>query len=121
MQSSRRATIGSLMLSASLFGGALGLAAPGHADSTSDSFLKALSNAGISSPDPQRAVEIGQSVCPMLSKPGQNAADVASKVADSAGMPLGPSTMFTGIAITIFCPALVSKLGNDVRLPIGGR
>jgi hypothetical protein len=35
---------------------------------------------------------------------------VAAKIADAGGMSLGPATMFTGIAISLFCPAAVSSI-----------
>jgi hypothetical protein len=85
-----------------------------------DAFISALSQAGVAGFDPAQAVAVGQSVCPMLAEPGQNAADVAAKVAESGGMPLGPATMFTGIAISTFCPAMVARLGEGapVDLPL---
>jgi hypothetical protein len=113
--------LGSLMLSAGLLASPAQVAAPGRADSTSDTFLNELTRAGVPIPDRGRAVEMGKSVCPMLATPGQNFADVAAKVADSGGMPLGPSTMFTGIAISIFCPAMMSRLGNGQLPVLGGR
>ena len=58
---------------------------------------------------------MGQSVCPMLAEPGQQLADVAANVSDAIGKPLGPATMFTGLAITMFCPAAVASLANGVR------
>ena len=48
----------------------------------------------------------------MLADSGQSAADVAAKVADSGGMSLGPATMFTGIAISMWCPGAMARLGN---------
>ena len=99
---------------------AVALPAPAHADTTGDEFLGALTNAGIGSADPAAAVELGRSVCPMLSEPGQTAADVAATVADTGGMSLGPATMFTGLAISIFCPAMVSSIGNGSSpVPLG--
>ena len=88
------------------------LAAPAQADPTGDAFLGALTNAGISTADPANAAALGQQVCPMLAQPGQTAADVAAKVADAEGMSLGPATMFTGIAISLFCPTAVSSIAN---------
>src|SRR5882762_11078400 len=85
-------------------------AAPAQADTTDDAFLSALTNAGIGAADPTNAAALGQQVCPMLAQPGQTAADVAAKVADAGGMSLGPATMFTGIAISLFCPAAVSSI-----------
>lgn len=88
---------------------ALTVAAPAHADGDND-FLSALQNAGVPANGDMAA--LGRSVCPMLSQPGQDAADVAARVADTAGMPLGPATMFTGIAISMFCPAAVAGIGD---------
>src|SRR5277367_1495530 len=87
-------------------------AAPAQADPTSDSFIDALTQAGVGMADSDDAVALGQSVCPMMSEPGQNMADAASKVADVAGMPIGPATLFTGLAISTFCPGVVSSIGD---------
>jgi hypothetical protein len=98
-------------------------AAPAQADTTDDAFLAALTDAGVGTADPADAAALGQQVCPMLSEPGQTAADVAAKVADAGGMSLGPATMFTGIAISMFCPAMVSSIGNGqspIPLPFLG-
>lgn len=95
-------------------------AAPAHADQADDAFLSALTNAGVGTADPANAAALGQQVCPMLAQPGQSAADVAAKVADAGGMSLGPATMFTGIAISLFCPAAVSSIANGQSpIPLG--
>ena len=44
----------------------LPLVVPAHADTTADDFLGALSSAGITNIDPGSAVELGQSICPLL-------------------------------------------------------
>ena len=102
---------------AGLLATALLTAAPSGADPVDDAFLTALDSANIAMTNPQEAVALGQSVCPMLSQPGQTAADAAAKVADTAGMPLGPATMFTGLAISAFCPSAVASLGSG-QLPL---
>ncbi len=94
-------------------------AAPAQADPGSDDFLSALTNSGLTGLDPSTAVDVGQSVCPMLAEPGQNLADVAAQVSDAIGRPLGPATMFTGLAISMFCPAAVSSLAHG-QPPIAG-
>lgn len=84
-----------------------------HADTGADVFLAALGDygfAGLGGLDPASAVRVGEAVCPMLAEPGQNMADVAADVADALGRPLGPATMFTGLAIQIFCPRAVTAL-----------
>ncbi|WP_179471531.1 DUF732 domain-containing protein [Mycolicibacterium vinylchloridicum] len=95
-----------------MFAGAMALAAPAQADTTSADFLNALTSAGITGIDPGQAVELGQSICPLLADRSQNTADIASTVADRLGRPLGPATMFTGLAVSFFCPRAVADLAN---------
>lgn len=110
------ATVGSLIVSGGFVAAATGLAAPAQADSTTDGFLNALTGAGLSNIDPANAVSLGQSVCPMLADSSQTTADVASKVADAGGMSLGPATMFTGIAVSMFCPAAISRISDPATI-----
>ncbi len=113
MKRTRTASLASLAISAALTGVALTVGvAPAQADPETDSFLSALSDSGITGIDPATAVSVGQQVCPMLSEPGQQVADVAGRVSESIGRPLGPATMFTGLAITLFCPTAVSSIAN---------
>lgn len=114
------ASVASLALSVGIMGAAASLAAPAQADPGSDAFLGALTSAGLSGIDPATATSVGQSVCPMLSEPGQQMADVAAGVSDALGRPLGPATMFTGIAISMFCPGAVASLANgQTPFPMG--
>ena len=118
MKRYRIASVASLAVSAGLMG--LALAAPAQADPETDAFLSALTNSGITGVDPATAVSVGQQVCPMLAEPGQRMADVAAKVSESIGRPLGPATMFTGLAITLFCPGVVSSVANGQSpIPLG--
>jgi Protein of unknown function (DUF732) len=86
--------------------------APAQADPGDDAFLSALTSAGLTNIDPAIATSVGQSVCPMLSEPGQQLANVAAEVSDAIGRPLGPATMFTGLAISLFCPSAVASFAN---------
>ena len=97
------------------------LAAPAQADPSTDAFLNAVSGAGLGgSTDPSNLVAVGQSVCPMLSEPGQNAADVAAQVADTTGMSLGGANMFTGLAISFLCPRVLESVGSgESPIPLG--
>ena len=118
------ARVASLVVSAGLMGAAVTVgAAPAQADPGADAFLTALTNEGLTGIDPATAVAVGQSVCPLLVEPGQNAANVAAEVADAIGRPLGPATMFTGLAISVFCPGAVAALANGqspLPLPLLG-
>ena len=105
-----------LALSAGLLTAAGVAASPAQAEPVDDAFLSALTDAGVTAMDPGSATALGQQVCPMLAAPGQTAADVASKVADVGGMSLGPATMFTGVAISMFCPVMMSSIGSGGSL-----
>lgn len=123
MKRHRIATVASLVVSAGLIGAATAVAAPAQADTGTEVFLRALADRGLIGIDPAYAIAVGQSVCPRLVEPGQAAADVAADVADAIGRPLGPATMFTGVAIAIFCPGVVAALANGqspVPLPLLG-
>ncbi|WP_163697865.1 DUF732 domain-containing protein [Mycolicibacterium sarraceniae] len=108
---------------AGVIAGAMALAAPAQADTTADDFLNSLTSAGITGIDPGQAVELGQSICPLLADRSQNTADIASTVSDRLGRPLGPATMFTGLAVSFFCPRAVQDLANStspIPLPFLG-
>jgi hypothetical protein len=87
-------------------------ATPAHADPLGDSFLSALNNAGVAYNNPGNAVALGQSVCPMLAQPGGTFASAASSVTGSGGMSPQMAGLFTTIAISMFCPAMVSSIAN---------
>jgi hypothetical protein len=94
---------------------AVTVAAPAHADPTNDSFLSALSNAGIGVNDPNATTALGQSVCPMLVEPGKSFASVASSVGNQ-GISPDMAAFFTGIAISMYCPSMMTSLGNGTFL-----
>lgn len=118
MKHTRIAARASLALSAGLLSAATVLAVPAYADPAlpdlnGDGVLGPdLNRDGVVGLDPATANELGHDVCPLLVQPGQEAADAAAKVADGLGRPLGPAPMFTGLAITLFCPGAVASLAN---------
>jgi hypothetical protein len=94
---------------------AVTVAAPAHADPTNDSFLSALSNAGIGYNDPNATAALGQSICPMLVEPGKSFASVASTVGNQ-GISPEMASFFTGIAISMYCPQMMSGLGDGTLM-----
>ena len=95
---------------------AMALAAPASADPTADnSFLSALSNAGIGYNDPTSTEQLGQSICPMLVEPGKNMASIYSTVSNN-GINPQMAAFFTGIAISMYCPSAMSSIGNGTFL-----
>ncbi len=101
------------MLAVGLAGG---FCSPAQADTTSnvDDFLGNLDLLGVTDIDPAKAVAVGESLCPMLAQRGQNTADIAAKVSDAIGRPLGASTMFTGAAISFLCPKAIENVSNNL-------
>lgn len=100
-----------------------GFAGPAQADSTSsvDQFLTTLDGLGISNINPTDAVALGQSLCPLIAQRSQNTADIAAKVSDSLGKPLGFGTVFTGAAVSFLCPKAVDNIANGLtagKLPL---
>ncbi|OBB32295.1 hypothetical protein A5792_00845 [Mycolicibacterium peregrinum] len=98
---------------------ALAVAAPAQADpapvpnpTTDSSFLNALNDAGVGYGDPGAAVQMGQEVCPMLVEPGKDFASVASQMRGDGGMSPQMASFFTGIAIQMYCPQMMSSIGD---------
>jgi Protein of unknown function (DUF732) len=104
-----------LALTIGLTAAAATFAAPAHADTIDDSFLAALTDAGIAYNDPANTVALGEAICPMLVEPGKSLASVYSRVANN-GIPPDMAAFFTGIAISMYCPSMMSSLGNGTFL-----
>ena len=95
---------------------AVTVAAPAHADPLTDNnFLGALTNAGIGYNDPASTESLGQSICPMLVEPGKNMASIYSTVSNN-GINPAMASFFTGIAISMYCPSMMSSIGNGTFL-----
>jgi hypothetical protein len=91
---------------------ATAFAAPAQADNTSDAFISALNSAGIGYGDPANAVEVGQSVCPMLAEPGGSVAKTASTISGHGGIAADMAGLVTSIAIANYCPQMMSNVAN---------
>jgi Protein of unknown function (DUF732) len=104
-----------LTLTIGLTAAAATFAAPAHADTIDDSFLSALTGAGIAYNDPANTVALGEAICPMLVEPGKSLASVYSRVANN-GIPPDMAAFFTGIAISMYCPQMMSSVGNGTFL-----
>lgn len=102
--------------------GGLAFAAPAAAEPADPTdLLNALESLGITDIAPDQAVALGQSLCPLLAERGQNTADIAARVADTIGRPIGPATAFTGTAISFLCPKAVDRLADGgPLLPLFG-
>ena len=97
-------------------------AAPASADTTDvTDFINTLDSLGITDIDPGEAVALGQSLCPLLAQRGQNTADIAMRVSEAIGRPIGAAGMFTGAAVSLLCPRAVDKIAQGrPLLPLFG-
>jgi Protein of unknown function (DUF732) len=103
--------IGVLAVSVGVLSAAELSTAPARADTLSDAFLSALNNAGVNYSDPGNAVSLGQSICPLLAQPGGSFASAATSVANN-GISPGMASLFTNIAISMYCPSMVASVAN---------
>ncbi|CDP88983.1 MULTISPECIES: DUF732 domain-containing protein [Mycolicibacterium] len=106
-----------ILAAAGAIAAALALAVPAQADPvpadpTDNSFLDALNTAGVNYGDPNAAVQMGQDVCPMLVEPGKDFASVASQMRGDGGMSPQMASFFTGIAIQMYCPQMMSSISD---------
>ncbi len=92
------------------------LPAPAHADLMGDAFLRALTNAGIPVAQPGAATALGQSVCPMVVRPGGTFDSAVTAAADAMEMSQEAAGVFSIVAIATYCPALLAPLLSN-RLP----
>ncbi len=123
-----RHTAGLLVTAVGILAGVL--AAPAVADTTDtadtvDDVLSALDGFGNGNLSPVDGGEVSRALCPVLADRGQDAVDIAAKVADGVGRPLGVGTMFTGAAISFLCPRAVDNVTDSLNngkplLPIFG-
>jgi Protein of unknown function (DUF732) len=82
----------------------LGTAVPARADGVDDTFLATLRAAGISYPDPGRAVSAGRWVCTAVGE-GSPMADVVKTVqTENPGLSGDNAARFTAIAAKMYCP-----------------
>lgn len=111
-------TIRLLAAAACLLTAAAAFAAPAEADPTDDNFIDALNHAGVDFGEPGNAMAVGQSICPMLARPGGSFAAAASSITNR-GMSPQMAQMFTTIAIQMYCPAEMATIasGNLSGLP----
>ena len=83
----------------------IGMAVPAHADSTDDQFLAGLGAAGLTYPDPDKAVAAGKSVCKMANDSSMRMANVVIAIHNSnPGLKWDEAATFTKIAANAYCP-----------------
>ncbi|OBF03275.1 hypothetical protein A5775_02520 [Mycobacterium sp. 852002-10029_SCH5224772] len=104
-------TIRLLAAVAGLLTVASAFAAPAEAEGNGDDFIDALNHAGVDFGEPGNAMAVGESICPMLSKPGGSFAAAASSVS-GRGMSPQMASLFTTIAIQTYCPETMANIAS---------
>ena len=88
--------------------------APAHADSGGDATNSVLSAVGLGSNGPVSTAiaQLGQSICPMLVKPGEQFATSAAQAQGNSGLGPAVAGVATGMAIQMECPAIMASIAN---------
>jgi hypothetical protein len=82
--------------------------APGHADPPIGSVTSSLTG-------------IGQSICPMLVKPGATLASVVSQFSGKSGLSPGMAGLVASMAIQMECPGMMASVANGkMPFPLPG-
>ncbi|QUR67109.1 DUF732 domain-containing protein [Mycobacterium spongiae] len=101
-----------LLLTLASVAAMIGMAAPAYADSTDDAFLAALGQAGITYPDPGRAIGAAKWVCARINE-GQQTVDVVDTVQRlNSGLSADHAAQFTAIAAKAYCPGVLAQPGG---------
>jgi Protein of unknown function (DUF732) len=86
----------------------IGLAAPAHADPGDDAFLAALTKAGISYKNPDKAIKAGQKVCDLASS-GTSQLDIVRDIRDlNPAFTMATAAKFAEAAASVYCPNLLA-------------
>jgi hypothetical protein len=87
----------------------IGMALPARADSNDDAFLVSLQAAGITFPDPGRAIAAGKWVCQAVGQ-GTPMVDVVKTIqTQNSGLRGDNAAKFTAIAANVYCPNALTR------------
>src|SRR5271165_7668219 len=106
-------TIGAVAVSVGVIIAAAASGTPARADMVGNSFLAGLTDAGIPYNDPASATALGESVCPMVVQPGETFDGAAATMAANSGLTRERAIEFTIIAISVYCPGMLSPIIPD--------
>lgn len=97
---------------ATMLAAMIGTTAPAFADSADDAFLAAVRQAGITFPDPARAIGAGRWVCTQVGE-GKQTVDVVNTIQSlNSGLSADYAAKFTAIAATAYCPKILANSGD---------
>ncbi len=94
-----------------------------HADSTGDAMTPVPNGVGIGNNGPVSGAiaQLGQSICPMLVKPGGGLASNAAQISGHGGLAPPMAGLLTSMAIQAECPGFMASVANgNMPFPIPG-
>jgi hypothetical protein len=112
-----------VIVTVAVFAAALGASAHAHADSVGDAMAPVLNTAGIGNNGPVSGTiaQVGQSICPMLVKPGSGLASSAAQISGNGGLAPPLAGFLVGMAIQSQCPSFMTSVANgNMPFPIPG-
>jgi hypothetical protein len=112
-----------LVVTAGVITAAATLSTPAHADPLGTSVTNTLNNVGIGNNGPVSTAIAGsgQSICPMLVRPGATFASTASQMAGNTGLSPAIAGFVTSMAIQMECPGIMTSLANgNMPFPLPG-
>lgn len=112
-----------VMVTAAVFTVALAAVPAAHADSVGDAMAPVLNGVGIGNNGPVSSAiaQMGQSICPMLVKPGGSLASNAAQISGHGGLAPPMAGFLASMAIQAECPGFMTSVANgNMPFPIPG-
>lgn len=112
-----------VIVTAAVFAAVLGSIPAAHADSAGDATAPALNGVGIGNNGPVSGViaQMGQSICPMLVKPGGSLASGAAQMSGHGGLEAPMAGFLAQMAIQSQCPGWINSVANgNMPFPLPG-
>lgn len=112
-----------VIVTAAIFAAVLGSMPAAHADSTGDATAPVLNGVGIGNNGPLSGAisQMGQSICPMLVKPGGSLASGAAQMTGHGGLEAPMAGFLAQMAIQSQCPGWINSMANgNMPFPLPG-
>jgi hypothetical protein len=112
-----------VVVTVAVFGAVLGAIPAAHADSVSDAMGPVLNGVGIGDNGPVSGAiaQMGQSICPMLVKPGGSLASSAAEIGGPGGLAPSMAGFLASMAIQTQCPGFITSVANgNMPFPLPG-
>ncbi len=120
---SSTAVLRPLIVTAAVFSVAFASIPAAHADSAGDAMAPVLNGVGIGNNGPVSSAigQMGQSICPMLVKPGGSLASSAAEISGHGGLMPPMAGFLTSMAIQTQCPGWMTSVANgNMPFPLPG-